>query len=358
MTRLMPVLKKIGLFVVLCMVLTSVLYGCGSGSEQQPADSGSKSESADTNTEKSSDSADADKDKKVRKYALVIKTLNNPNAALMSQGAKDAAKEVGAEVVVMAPEREVDSARQLEICENLITQKIDGLLLMPCGSKELVPAVKKANEAGIPVMNIDTKLDAEAMEEAGAHVETFIGSNNYDAGAIGGEFMAKILNKKGKVAVMEGVPGHESSDVRVKGFEETIAKYPDMEIVAKQPAHWETDKGYSVFQNILQANPDLDGIWCASDLMGLGIAQVIQQEGLEDKVQLVGVDGMVEAIKLIKTGVYDGTVEQSTYMMGYEGIMAAEKFNNGEELEKVVYTPLTLIDSSNVDERLAKEENK
>ncbi len=335
--------KKVSIMLIVLMVFSIALTGCSSNQTTSKTDEKGKNDQTSEKAEK-------------KKYALVIKTLNNPNAALMSQGAQDAAAEVGAEVVVMAPEREVDSARQLEIVENLIAQGIDGLLIMPCGSRELVPGVKKANDEGIPVINIDTKLDAKAMEELEAHIETFIGSNNYDAGVLGAESIAKTLGDAGgEIAVIEGVPGHESSDVRVRGFEETIAKYPNIKVVAKQPAYWETDQGFSVIQNIMEANPGLDGVWVASDLMGLGGAQAIEQAGKQGEILMVGVDGMLDAIRSIREGIYTSTVEQSTYMMGYEGIMAAEKYNAGEEFEDVVYTPLTLIDESNVDERLAKE---
>jgi ribose transport system substrate-binding protein len=300
-------------------------------------------------------SAGQKEDDGVRKYALVLKTLNNPNAALMSMGARDAAEELGAEVVVMAPEREVDSAQQLEIVENLIIQGIDALLLMPSGSVELVAGVKKANEAGIPVFNIDTKMDPDAMAQSNAFLATFIGSDNFDAGYQGGMKMAELLDGEGEIAIIQGVPGHESSYMRVDGFEAAIAQFPGLKVVAKQPANWETELGYTVIQNIMEANPNLAGVWVASDLMGIGGAQAIKDAGKAGVVRMVGVDGMLAAMEGIQEGIYDATVKQSTYMMGYMGVKAASDFLDGKTLEEITYTPLTMVDKDNVDEVIIEE---
>lgn len=215
--------------------------------------------------------------------------------------------------------------------------------------------MKKANDAGIPVLNIDTKLDEKAMNDAEAFLATFIGSDNFKAGYMGGQKMAEVLDGKGEVAVIEGVPGHESSYMRVDGFESALSEYENIKIVAKQPANWETELGYTVIQNIMQANPDLDGVWVASDLMGIGGAQAIKEAGKVGQVHLVGVDGMLAAMEYIQEGIYDATVKQSTYMMGYMGVKAADDFLNGTELEEITYTPLTMVEASNVDDIIIEE---
>lgn len=299
--------------------------------------------------------ANGSKEGDTTKYALVLKTLNNPNAALMVMGAKDAGKELGIEIIPAAPEREVDSARQLEIVENFIVQGVAAILLMPAGSAELVPGVKSANDAGVPVIDIDTRLDESAMKQANATIKTFIGSDNFEAGFMGGEKMAELLDGKGEVAIIEGVPGHESSYKRVEGFEAALEQYPDIKVVAKQPANWETELGYTVIQNIMEAHPDLGGVWVASDLMGIGGAQAIKEAGKQGQIRLVGVDGMLAAMNLIQEGVYDATVKQSTYMMGYMGVKAAYDAIQGKTLEANTYTPLTMVDADNVDEVIIQE---
>jgi ribose transport system substrate-binding protein len=188
--------------------------------------------------------------------ALVVKTLNNPFFIEMQKGAEEAAKKAGVTLVVQAADREVDVERQMQIIENLIERKVNALCITPSGSREIVPVIVKANQANIPVLIVDTRVDEKALAAAGGKVATFIGSNNYDGGRIAGAFLVEKLGGKGSVAVLEGIPGHETGDARLQGFREAIAKAPGIKIVASQPANWERDQGFNVFQNILQAQPE------------------------------------------------------------------------------------------------------
>ncbi|MGH9839705.1 MAG: sugar ABC transporter substrate-binding protein, partial [Blastocatellia bacterium] len=180
--------------------------------------------------------------------ALVLKTLNNPFFIDMQKGAKETAAKLGVNLIVQAAEREVDVEKQMQIIENLIQSKVAALCITPSGSKEVVPAIVKANKAGIPVLIVDTRVHAETLEAAGGKVAGFIGSDNLEGGRVAGEFVAKKLGGKGKVAILEGIPGHETGDSRLKGFREVMARHPGIEIVSSQTANWERDQGYNVFQ--------------------------------------------------------------------------------------------------------------
>ena len=126
--------------------------------------------------------------------ALVLKTLNNPFFIEMEAGARAAADSLGIDLLVQAPDREIDVEKQMQIVENLLQTDMDALLLTPSGSREIVPAVVKANQAGIPVVVVDTRVDAAALAAAGGRVATFIGSDNVDGGRIAGQFVARALN--------------------------------------------------------------------------------------------------------------------------------------------------------------------
>src|SRR5215207_3527871 len=205
--------------------------------------------------------------------ALVVKTLNNPFFIEMQKGAEEAAKKAGVTLIVQAADREVDVERQMQIIENLIERKVNALCVTPSGSREIVPVIVKANKANIPVIIVDTRADEKALSAAGGKVATFIGSDNYDGGKIAAAFMAEKLGGKGNVIVLEGIPGHETGDERLKGFREVVAKSPGIKIVASQPANWERDQGFNVFQNILQANPGINALFACSDLMALGATE-------------------------------------------------------------------------------------
>ena len=139
--------------------------------------------------------------------ALVVKTLNNAFFIEMEKGARAAAESLGIQLIVQAPEREIDVEKQMQIVENLIERKVDVLLLVPSGSREIVPAIGKANAANIPVVTVDTRADAASLTAANAKIATFIGSDNVEGGRIAGEFVAQKLGGKGKLAVLEGIPG-------------------------------------------------------------------------------------------------------------------------------------------------------
>src|SRR6476659_7559326 len=134
------------------------------------------------------------------RIALVMKTLNNPFFIDMQRGAEDAAKRLDVDLVVQAAERETDVERQMQIVENLIQAHVDALALTPSGSREVVPAVAKANAAKIPVVIVDTRLDRKAAADAGVTTASFVGSDNYRGGQLIGEYLVKVSNGRAKVA--------------------------------------------------------------------------------------------------------------------------------------------------------------
>jgi ribose transport system substrate-binding protein len=272
--------------------------------------------------------------------ALVVKTLNNPFFIDMQKGAEEQAKKEGVELVVQSADREVDVERQMQIIENLIERKVSALCITPSGSREIVPVIVKANEAGIPVLIIDTRADQKALDAAGGKIATFIGSDNYDGGKIAGAFVVEKLGGNGNVAILEGIPGHETGDARLRGFREALAKAPGVRIVASQPANWERDQGFNVFQNILQAHPEVNAVFACSDLMALGAVEAIASAGKTGKIVVVGFDALPEARDDIKKGVMAATVAQFPQKMGATAVEYAAKLLRGEKIPD--FTPVAI----------------
>jgi ribose transport system substrate-binding protein len=262
--------------------------------------------------------------------ALVLKTLNNPFFIEMEAGARAAADSLGIEFLVQAPDREIDVEKQMQIVENLLQTDVDALLLTPSGSREIVPAVVKANQAGIPVVVVDTRVDAAALAAAGGRVETFIGSDNVDGGRIAGQFVARALNGQGRVAVVEGIPGHETGDSRLQGFREAIAEHPGIEIVASQTANWERDQAFNVTQNILQSHSDLDAIFAANDVMALGAVEAVAAAGRTGDILVVGFDAQDEAQAAIREGRMAASIAQHPREMGRLAMVSAWRLLQGE----------------------------
>ncbi len=279
--------------------------------------------------------------------ALVLKTLNNPFFIDMQKGAEDAARQLGVKLTVQAAEREVDVEKQMQIVENLIQSKVAALCVTPSGSKEIVPAIVKANKAGIPVLIVDTRVNSEALQAAGGQVAGFIGSDNLEGGRVAGEFVARRLGGNGKVAILEGIPGHETGDSRLKGFREVIARYPGIEIVSSQTANWERDQGYNVFQNMLQAHPNIQALFACSDLMALGAVEAIAAAGKTGKIVVVGFDAFSEAREAVNKGTMDATIAQSPYEMGRTAVENAWKVLKGEKIETDISLKVTLVSKDN-----------
>src|SRR5215208_978491 len=166
------------------------------------------------------------------RVALVMKTLNHPFFLDMQRGAQEAAQRAGVELVVQAAEREIDVEKQMQIIENLLQTAIKVLIVTPSGSREIASAIVKANRAGVPVIVVDTRVDPKAIADNSLKLESFIGSDNYEGGRLAGEHLAKVTGGKARVAVLEGIPGHETGDSRLRGFREALAAHPGMTIVA------------------------------------------------------------------------------------------------------------------------------
>ena len=275
--------------------------------------------------------------------AIVMKTLNNPFFIDMQEGAQLAAKKLGVELIVQAAEREVDVEKQMQIVENLIQRKVSALCITPSGSREIVPAILKANEAKIPVLVIDTRVDQKALAEAGATTVAFIGSDNRDGGRIAGEFIAGQLGGKGSVAILEGIPGHETGDARLNGFHEAIEKFKGIRIVASQTANWERDQGFNVFQNILQAHPGVQAVFACNDMMALGAVEAISAARKQGKICVVGFDAIKDSRTAIVNGEMHASIAQHPEEMGRLAVEYAYQAMKGQNIPAEIPVRIELI---------------
>jgi len=282
-------------------------------------------------------------DKSAPAVALVMKTLNNPFFMDMQLGAEEAAQRLQLPLIVQAAERELDVEKQMQIIENLIQRKVAAICLTPAGSREVIPAILKANRAGIPVLILDTRVDSTALAEAGGKVATFIGSDNFDGGRIAGERIIAKLGGIGRVAILEGIPGHETGDSRLRGFHAAIDKAPGIRIVASQTANWERDQGYNVFQNILQSHPDVQAVFGCNDMMALGAVEAIAAAGRSADILVIGFDAITDAREAIAAGRMEASVAQNPREMGRLAIENAARFMRGEQIPAYIPVPIELV---------------
>jgi ribose transport system substrate-binding protein len=275
--------------------------------------------------------------------ALVMKTLNNPFFIEMERGANKVADSLGVNLISQAAEREVDVEKQMQIIENLIQRRVLAICVSPSGSREIVPAICKANQAGIPVLAIDTRVDQATLDESGCTVATNIGSDNFQGGRIAGEFIVNSLNSQGKVAILEGIPGHETGDERLSGFHKVVDDVPGIDIVASQPADWERNKGFNVFQNILQAHQDIDAVFACNDMMALGAIEAIKAANLKSEIKVVGFDATKDGRAAIEQGKMTASIAQNPYEMGRLAIINAYKLINGQSIPDYIPVEIELV---------------
>ena len=283
--------------------------------------------------------------------AFVPKALNSPFWAEMQEAAEKEAAAQGVHLVSLAAERETDVERQYQIIENLIQQKVDAILLSPSGSKELVPAIRKANDANIPVLLLDTRIDEAAAASVGAVVLTYIGSDNFEGGAVAGRYLASKLGGDGNVAIIEGISGHETADQRRQGFLNGLRSHPGVRVVASQTANWERALAYNVAENLLQAHPEIDAIFAANDEMALGALEAIAAARRLEDVDVIGFDAIPDALTNIRSGRLLGSVAQFPGEMGRLGVLhAVELLKNGTLPPQEILTRVELIDLDNIEE--------
>lgn len=284
------------------------------------------------------------------RVALVLKTLNSPFFIEMQRGAQEAASRLDVDLVVQAAEREVDVERQMQIVENLIQSRTGALALTPAGSREVVPAISKANAANIPVIIVDTRLDSAAVADAGVKTASFVGSDNYRGGQIIGEYLVKASGGRATVAILEGIPGHETGDSRIRGFRDAIKDSPGVTIVASQTANWEREQGFTVFQNMLQAQPAIDTVFACNDMMALGAIEAIAAAGRTGKIRVLGFDAVDDARRALMAGTMEATVAQFPDEMGRIAVETAVKVLRGEAVPSDIVVRIGLVTKENANQ--------
>ncbi|HXW08746.1 MAG TPA: sugar ABC transporter substrate-binding protein [Vicinamibacterales bacterium] len=285
------------------------------------------------------------------RIAFVMKTLNHPFFLDMKRGAEEAANRLGLDLVVQAAERELDVEKQTQIIENLIQTGVKALCVTPSGSKEVVSVLAKATRAGIPIVIADTRVDPDAAAAANVKLGTFVGSDNYEGGRLAGEFLLQSTDGRARVAILEGIPGHETGDSRLRGFRDAVARAPGVTIVASQPANWERDQGFTVFQNMLQAHPDIDALFAANDLMALGAVEAIAATNRTGKVRVIGFDALDDARAAIEAGRMAASVAQSPRDMGRLAVESADRLIRGETVPADQTVPIVLVTKTSTEGR-------
>jgi ribose transport system substrate-binding protein len=267
------------------------------------------------------------------------------------QGALKAGAEEGYEILWNGPEVETDRERQVQIVEDMMAQKVAGIVLAPSDSKAMVPVVKKVYERGIPCVIVDSGVDTD-------NILSYMATDNYKGGILAAQRMGKILNGQGKIIIVRWTPNSGSTDARLAGFTETLAQeYPGIEIVDQQyPSPPTTDKARDVTDDMLTRNPGVDGIFaCNATTSGGALTALRNAEQGDKKIMMVGFDAWPMVVDGLEKGYLDSLIIQNPFKMGYEGVKAIVRHQQGQTVPKHVDTGVELITQERLSDPKVRE---
>ena len=277
------------------------------------------------------------------RIALIMKSLANEFFQTMENAAKTHQQENSGlyDLLANGIKDEQDVSRQIDLVEQMIALRVDAIVIAPADSKSLVSVCKKALDAGIPVINIDNKFDADVLADKAVKVP-FVGPDNRSGAKLAGDYLAKRLSPGDKVAIIEGAPNAFNGVQRRLGFEDAM-KAARIEIVSSQSGVWETSRANQVASSIITEQPLLKAILCANDNMALGAVAALRAAGKSKGVMVIGFDNISAVNQLIRDGQILATVDQHGDRLAIYGIEYALKIIKNKETPGDRETPVDLI---------------
>ena len=267
-------------------------------------------------------------------YGVSISTLNNPFFVSLKEGAEAEASRLGVQLIVV--DSQDDSAREATNIDDLIQQGVAALLINPTDSDAITPSIQRANDEGIPVFTIDRGA-------SGGDVVSHVASDNVAGGIMAGEYLSQLLGGSGSIVELEGIAGTSAARDRGTGFNQVIDSESGLTIIARQTANFNRAEGLTVFENILQAQPEISGVFAHNDEMILGALEAAEAAGRAGSIIFIGFDAVDDAINAVSQGQLAATVAQQPAEIGRLGVETAYKYLDGETVADYIPVDLALV---------------
>lgn len=270
-----------------------------------------------------------------------VLTLGNPFFSVIAESITTEAAKHGYKVIVVDGNRNVQ--KQANQIDDFLTKGVAAIVLNPCDRISTGAAIKKANDAGVPVFTCDLKCVAEGVE-----VVSHVGSDNLQGGKLAGEAMIEALGENGGKVLVVHFPQANSCQLRVRGFKEIIDAYNkgketgEIVVVSELDGGGVRDEGYKVTEDTLQAHPDLAGIFAINDPSALGARAALEKAGKQDQVKIVAFDGQPEGKQAIKDGKIYADPVQFPGKIGAKTVELIMTYFNGQEVAEEVLIPTEL----------------
>jgi ABC-type sugar transport system substrate-binding protein len=269
-----------------------------------------------------------------KKIAFSVPDIKNPFFDALVHAAGEAANLFGIRLLIADAEN--SDAKQVVDIQNFVQENADLIVITPTNTDAVVPAMEIANAAGIKIVTADRKTSREDI------VLSHIASDNVAGGRMAGEFIAKQLNGAGKILAIEGIPGTSAACDRCAGFDEVIAKHPNLKITHREVALFDRDKAREFTKQLLKKGCSFDAIFAHNDSMILGAIEAFESSEIEMLPITVGFDAIPQALESIRQKKLTATVAQNPEKMGRLIIQNAVKIFRGEELPKVTLVELKI----------------
>lgn len=284
--------------------------------------------------------------------AVIVKTVNSTFWQNVQKGADAAMKKDGGSdtMTFQGPASESAIADQVNMVENAVNRKVAGIVLAPSDPDALIPAVKKAWEARIPVILIDSQLSKGAEQ----YFQSFLATDNKKAGELAAKALIEKVGQTGKIAVMSYVAGAGSEVGRVGGFTDFIKANSKLEIVGPFYSQSQMATALNQTTDVLTANADLKGIFGANEPTAIGMGRALVQTGKAGKVVAIGFDGNEDLQGFVKDGTLSAIAVQGSYQMGELGVSNVLKIIAKGKVDKFIDTGVVLVTKDNIDKPEAK----
>jgi len=278
-------------------------------------------------------------------YGLFMSHMTNAFTMEMSTAVQTKADELGVKLTVYDGGK--DPAKQINQIETAISQGIAAIIVEPASVDGIIPAVKAAREAGIPVVILNQKITDQSI------ASTFVGVSNVDGGKMEMSAAVADMGGEGKVALLLGPMGSDAQIGRSEGYQAIIDESKGkVEVVYELTANWTTDEALAVVETWLSSGKEINAIVAQNDGMAMGALKAVEDAKMEDKILVYGLDATDEALAAVKDGRLKATVSQSTTLQGLKAMEAAVDLVNGKEIAPEILVDFTLITKDNVDEFL------
>lgn len=273
--------------------------------------------------------------------AVIPKLTNTVFWQSVLAGAQEAGKDYGYEIIFDGPDRETNSARQIQIVDEAIARQVEGVLLAPVDRQGLVPSVDKLDELKIPCVIIDSGLDA-------VHFVSFASTDNYQGGVLAAQRMGQVLGGKGNILVVRHIAGSHATVKRLSGFTDTISNdFPGIKIVDSESGQDTAEIAKKVTEEMLKQHPDVQGLFACNVDTSVGALEALQAQKRTD-VKMVAFDPDKLLLDGLRSGEVAGIVLQNPYKMGYEGVKAVALYNKGQSSPRLIDTGVEVLTMENL----------